>query len=232
MDEPVFPVLLAILPRPTATVVLAATLQLLGIQQRSQERVAALVKLPGVTTNVVAPYGTPHDHRVVPVRELVVRQVLVAKVVSVTKMAVVRVFPHRQAAVVFPAASREQTSVAVVAVAAIALLAVLVVRVAEQVVLQAQLVAQVRPTPVAVAVAVLPDVHLVALAVRALSLCVTQTCPPFRVNPLRARCRLEYQPLLQLLLQQRAQRFRTSGKKMVLIFRVQHRRATPLPHQL
>ena len=69
-------------------------------------------------------------------------------------------------------------------------------------------------------------------AVRALSLCVTQTCPLFRANPRHARCRLEYQPLLQLLLQQRAQRFRTSGKKMVLIFRVQHRRATPLPHQL
>ena len=93
--------LLAMLLRPTATVVLAATRQLLGIQQRSQERVAALVKLPGVTTNVVAPYGTPHDHRVVPVRELVVRQVLAAKVVLVTKMAVVRVLPRRRVEAVF-----------------------------------------------------------------------------------------------------------------------------------
>ena len=231
MGEPEFRVLLAMLPRPTVTVVLVATHRLRGIQQRSREQVAALAKPPGVTTNVMAPYGTPHDHRVVPVREPVVRQVPAAKVALVTKMAVVRVFPHRRVEAVFPAASREQTSVAVAVAAVIALLVVLVVRVAVQVVAQAQLEEQERPTPAAAAVAVLSDVHLVALAVRALSLCVTQTCPLFRANLRHARCRPEHQPLLPLLLQQRVQRFRTSGKKMVLIFRVQLQRVTPFPHQ-
>jgi hypothetical protein len=139
-----------------------------GIQQHSRVLVAAQAKLLGATTSVVVLAGTPHDHRVVPVRELVVRQVLAARVVLATKMAVALVFPRKRVETVFPAVSREQTSVAVEVAAAIALLAVQAARVAVQVVLQAQLEAQVRPTPVAVEVAVLPDVHLVALAVRAL----------------------------------------------------------------
>lgn len=169
MGEPVCPVLLALLPRPTVTVVLVVTRQLRGIQQHSREQVAALAKPPGVTTNVVARHGTPHDHRVVPVRELVVRQVPAARVVLVTKMAVVRVLPRRRVETVFPAALREQTSVAVAAVAAGVRPVVQEAQEAVQVVAQAQLEEQERPTPVVAVAVVLSDVCLVVLAVRALS---------------------------------------------------------------
>ena len=88
----------------TVTVVLVATHRLRGIQQRSREQVAALAKPPGVTTNVMAPYGTPHDHRVVRVREWVAPQVLVVKAELATKTAAVQVFQPRRVAAVFPAA--------------------------------------------------------------------------------------------------------------------------------
>ncbi len=158
------------LPRPTVTVALVATLQLRGIQQRSPERVAALAKPPGVTTNVMAPYGTPHDHRVVPVREPVVRQVPAARVALVTKTAQAQVLQRRRVAAVFLAVSRVVPPILVVVVAAAAGIPVALQAVQEavQVVAQAQLEEQERPTPAAAAVVVLSDVHLVALAVRAL----------------------------------------------------------------
>jgi hypothetical protein len=100
-------------------VALVATLQLRGIQQRSPERVVAQGKLPGVTTLATAGVaGTPHDQRVVPVRELVARQVLVAKVVLVTRTTQAQVLQRRRVETVFPAALREQTSAVVAAVVA------------------------------------------------------------------------------------------------------------------
>jgi hypothetical protein len=117
---------------------------------------------------MVVPHGTPHDHRVVLVREQVVPQVLVAKVELATKTAAVQVLQPRRAETVFPAALWEQTSAAVVAVVAGIPVALQVVQEAELAAVPVELEAQVRPTPVAVVVAVLPDVHLVALAVRAL----------------------------------------------------------------
>ena len=214
--------------RPTATVALVVTHLLRGIQQHSRVLVAAQAKLLGATTNVMVLAGTPHDHRAVRVQARVVLQVLVVKVVLVTRTTQAQVLQRRRVGTVFPAALREQTSAVVAAVVAGVPVALQAVQEAELVVVRVQPVAQVRPTPVAVAVAALSDVYLVALAVRALSLCVTQTCPLFRANPLRARCRLVRRPHSQSLLQQRVQPFRISGKKMVLIFQAQQGRVTPL----
>jgi hypothetical protein len=159
--------------------------------------VVAQAKLLGATTNVVVLAGTPHDHRVALGRELVVRQVLVAKVVLVTRTTQAQVLQRRRVETVFPAALREQTSAVVAAVVAGIPVALQAVQEAELVVVRVQPVAQVRPTPVAVAVAVLSDVYLVAPVARALSLCVTQTCPLFRANPQHERCRLVRRPHLQ-----------------------------------
>jgi hypothetical protein len=88
---------------------------------------------------------------------------------------------------------------------------------------------QAAPTDSAAAVVADLPAHLQLVAVaRALSLCVTQTCPPFRANPQHERCRLVRRPHSQSLLQQRVQLFRISGRKMVLIFQAQQRRVTPL----
>jgi hypothetical protein len=154
--------------RPTATVAWVVTHLLRGIQQHSRVPVAAQAKLLGATTNVVVSAGTPHDHRVVLVRERVASQELEAKVVLVTRTTQAQVLQRRRVETVFPAALREQTSAVVAAVVAGIPVALQAVQEAELVVVRVQPVAQVRPTPVAVAVAVLSDVHLVALAVRAL----------------------------------------------------------------
>jgi hypothetical protein len=141
---------------------------LLGIQQHSRVLVAAQAKLLGATTNVWVLAGTPHDHRVALGREQVVPQVLVAKVGLATKTVAVQVFQPRRVATVFPAALWEQTLAVVAAVVAGIPVVAQVVQEAELAAVPVELEAQVRPTPVAVVVAVLPDVHLVALAVRAL----------------------------------------------------------------
>ena len=168
MDEQVFPPQPPMWRLPTATVAWVVTHLLRGIQQHSRVLVAAQAKLLGATTNVVVLAGTPHDHRVVRVQARVVLQVLVVKVVLVTRTTQAQVFQPRRGETVFPAALWEQTLAAVVAVVAGIPVALQVVQEVELVAAQVQLEAQVRPTPVAVAVAVLPDVHLVALAVRAL----------------------------------------------------------------